>query len=60
MIRKIERSQNGEIVIKLPEEYLGRLLEIFVLPIEKNVNKDLNTRDEIDESVKYSQALFVK
>ncbi|UCH93322.1 MAG: hypothetical protein JSV88_24010 [Candidatus Aminicenantes bacterium] len=34
MLREIVRTQKNELTIKIPNEYLNKELEVFVLPLE--------------------------
>jgi hypothetical protein len=34
MLREIVRTQKNELTIKIPNEYLNKELEVFILPLE--------------------------
>jgi hypothetical protein len=34
MLREIVRTQKNELTIKIPDEYLDKELEVFILPVE--------------------------
>ncbi len=50
MYRTIEVTESEEVLIKLPKEYVNKLLEIYVLPVDDNkVESAGRERDFIDE-----------
>ena len=38
MLREIVRTQKNELTIKIPNEYLDKELEVFILPLEPKKN----------------------
>jgi hypothetical protein len=46
MIREIVKPNNNNLVINIPDEYIGQEIEYIVFPLHKNIKK--NPKENID------------
>ena len=42
MIREIVKPNNNNLVINIPDEYIGQEVEYIVFPLQKNIKEDID------------------
>ena len=55
MLREIFRATSGDVKIKLPKNYLNKVIEVLIFPVSEDVEKKKSSKRNSEKKLDFSQ-----